>query len=61
MDHVRRTGKPVLIAKRGRVVAQLAPPPADDSKPWRRLRGSVFRMGDVVSPVVSEGEIQALR
>ena len=57
----RRTGKPMLITKRGRVVAQLAPPPLDESQPWRRLRGSVVRMGDVVSPVVREDEVDALR
>jgi prevent-host-death family protein len=61
MEHVRRTGKPVLITKRGRVVAQLAPPPEDRSAPWRRLRGSVARMGDVLSPVVRDDEIEALR
>lgn len=53
MERVRRTGKPVLITKRGRVVAP--------SRPWRRMRGSVAHMGDVVSPVVGEDEIAALR
>ena len=61
MDRVRRTGTPVLITKRGRVVAQLAPPPESEAKPWRRLRGSVVRMGNVVSPVLREDEIDALR
>ena len=59
MERVRRTGRPVLITKRGRVVAQLAPPPEDDT-PWRRLRGSVRRMGDVLSPVVNDADIEAL-
>ncbi len=63
MERVRRTGKPLLITKRGRVVAQLAPPPEPKTQdqPWRALRGSVIRMGDVLSPVVREDEIQALR
>ena len=61
MERVRKTRKPVLITKRGRAVAQLVPPPEEDAKPWRTLRGSVSRMGDVISPVVSDEEIQALR
>lgn len=62
MDKVERTGKPLLITKRGRVVAQLAPAPAAlGQEPWLELRGSVRRMGDVLSPVVSPEEIVALR
>mgnify|MGYP001262103698 CR=1 FL=1 len=60
MERVRLTREPVLITKRGRVVAQLAPPPSEE-KPWLRLRGSVVHMGDVISPVVSEEEIEALK
>jgi prevent-host-death family protein len=61
MERVQRTGKAVLITKRGRVVAQLAPPPDDQTRPWQRLRGSVVRMGDIVSPAVRKDEIDALR
>jgi len=61
MERVRKTRKPVLITKRGRAVAQLVPPPEEHEKPWRTLRGSVSHMGDVISPVVSDEEIQALR
>ena len=63
MERVRRTGKPILITKHGRVVAQLAPPPAQPGvvPTWRQLRGSVRRMGDVVSPALRESDIDALR
>jgi prevent-host-death family protein len=61
MERVRKTRKPVLITKRGRAIAQLVPPPEEQTAPWRRLRGSVSRMGDVIAPVVSDTEIQALR
>jgi prevent-host-death family protein len=61
MEQVRRTRTPVLITKRGRVVAQLAPPPPEAVKPWLRLRGSVVRAGNVVSPAVSPRDIRALR
>ena len=59
---VRKTRQPVLITKRGRAVAQLVPPSeVEGATPWRTLRGSVSRMDDVISPVVSSEEIQALR
>lgn len=38
---VERTGKPVAIRRRGRVVAQLrrpAPPPTSGLKPWEQLQ-----------------------
>jgi antitoxin (DNA-binding transcriptional repressor) of toxin-antitoxin stability system len=41
---VERTGKPVAITRRGRVVAQLrrpAPAQGAGEKPWERLRASV--------------------
>lgn len=60
MEEVRRSRRPLLITKRGRVVAQLAPPP-EAGKPWLSLRGSVLRQGDVVQPVVDETEIDSLR
>ena len=34
MEEVRRTRRPVLITKRGRIVAQLAPPPLLDTRAW---------------------------
>jgi len=61
MEQVRRTRKPILITKRGRVVAHLAPPPPEVVKPWLRLRGSVVRARDAISPAVSPRDIRALR
>ena len=61
MERVRRTQRPLTITKRGRVVAQLVPPPPEEGQPWLRLRGSATRVGDVLSPVVAERDIRALR
>ena len=40
--HVEKTGRPVAITRRGKVVARLAPcsrvAPEDPRKPWERLR-----------------------
>lgn len=61
MERVRRTRRPLTITKRGHVVAQLVPPPPEDARAWLRLRGSATHVGDVISPVVEEGDIRALR
>jgi len=46
LDDVERTGTPLVVTKRGRAVARVVP--AEKPKA-RSLRGSVVRMGDVVS------------
>ncbi len=61
MEQVRRTRRPVSITKHGRVVAQLVPPPVEEAAAWQRLRGSVVRARDVVSPAITPKDIRALR
>ena len=61
MERVRRTRRPLTITKRGQAVAQLVPPPPEETKPWLRLRGSATRVGDVLAPVIEESDIVALR
>ncbi|MGH7823483.1 MAG: type II toxin-antitoxin system prevent-host-death family antitoxin [Candidatus Binatia bacterium] len=61
MERVRRTRRPLTMTKRGRIVAQLAPPPPEEARAWRRLRGSATHVGDVVSPVVDKRDVRALR
>jgi antitoxin (DNA-binding transcriptional repressor) of toxin-antitoxin stability system len=57
MERVKKTHEPVLITKRGEVVAQLAPPPPAASKPWLALRGSAKIKGDIVGPTMSDKEV----
>jgi len=61
MEQVRRTRRPVSITKHGRVVAQLVPAPPEEAAAWLRLRGSIVRGGDVLSPAVAPKEIRSLR
>jgi prevent-host-death family protein len=51
LDHVQRTGKVVIVTKRGRPVAQLVPLPSNDSG---SLLGSVVFEEDLLSPVDAE-------
>ncbi|MBA3831985.1 MAG: type II toxin-antitoxin system Phd/YefM family antitoxin [Chthoniobacterales bacterium] len=54
MEKVKQTHEPVLITKRGKVIAQLVPPPASHDKPWLALAGSATIKGDLLAPVLSE-------
>lgn len=62
MENVRRTGRPVLITRRGEPVVEIVPPshpPA--SRPWLgSAAGSGRVVGDVVAPVAGEAEWEAL-
>jgi prevent-host-death family protein len=62
---VEKTGKPVSITRRGRVVARLQPPAAAaDSrlKPWARLRAQGGRLlAEPGESVLREEDFEALR
>jgi len=61
IDRVHETGEPILITKRGRVVASLTPEEDKDQKPWLRLRGRLTHFDDPFGPAVDEADIEALR
>jgi prevent-host-death family protein len=55
LDEVQRDGRPIVITKRGRIVAQLIP--ASEPQPlsaydqlFGRSRGQIKILGDIVSP-----------
>jgi prevent-host-death family protein len=50
MDEVARTGRPVVITKHGRPVAQLAPVPAAPRSSFGYMKDTVSIKGDVVAP-----------
>ncbi len=60
---VEATGKPVTITRRGKVVAQLEPPPTPTAigvKPWERLRGRARWLADPAERFISEKDIRGL-
>jgi len=62
LDEVERTGEPVTILKRGRVVARLLPPvPAEGRYPQHALFGTVRVVGDVIDPVLPAEDWDAER
>ena len=61
IDQVRETAEPIVITKRGRVVARVVPAGDDDDRPWEGLRGTARWAGDALAPVVDERDIVALK
>jgi prevent-host-death family protein len=53
LDDVAKTGVELLVTKRGKPVARVAP--VEGSEP-RSLRGSVVYEGDIVSPLDTDWE-----
>ncbi len=62
MDEVARTGEPVAVSKRGRMVVNVVRPPTASGIrfPQRALRGSGRTCGDIVSPVLPADAWDAL-
>jgi prevent-host-death family protein len=62
LDEVGISGEPIVITKRGRPVAQLAPVKPERAEDWlgaMRDRGEIH--GDLVAPATDPGEWNALR
>lgn len=51
MDQVEKTGKPVVITKHGRPVAQLVPIPPQDGSLFGYMKNTVQFKGEIISPV----------
>jgi prevent-host-death family protein len=62
LERVRRTGRPVLITRRGQPIAEVVPlrPSARESGWLGSLATHATIQGDVVEPVVSPIEWEAL-
>ena len=60
LDRVHADGRPIIITKRGRIVAKLVPAGDVDERPWERLRGMARWQGDPLAPVVDPADVDAL-
>jgi prevent-host-death family protein len=54
LDQVHKTGEPITITKRGRVVAELVAAGQADDRPWARLGGKARWSGDPIEPIAPE-------
>jgi prevent-host-death family protein len=55
LDRVSKSGRPLSITKRGKVVARLFPAQPVERRP---LRGSVVRQGDLIAPIDVQWEAE---
>jgi len=62
LERVRKTGRPVLVTRFGKPVAQIVPAPgAKRSERWvGSMAGTAGIIGDIVAPAVDEGDWEAL-
>ena len=62
LDRVNRTGRPVLITRFGKPVAEVVPPSLPERpERWLGCMRSTLRItGDIVSPALSEKEWEVL-
>lgn len=63
LDGVKRTGRPVLITKRGQPLAEVVPPsPHAGGADWLgSMRDSARIRGDIVKPAVDDADWEALQ
>lgn len=54
MDEVAETGKPVVITKHGKPVAQLAALRRKPGTLYGALKGTIATRGDIIAPVAAE-------
>lgn len=63
LDEVSKTKTPLRVTRRGKPVADVFPPAiAADEKDWiGSMSGDIEITGDITSPVIAIGEIEALQ
>ena len=63
LERVRQTGKPVVVTKHGKPVAEVVPPsPESSGNDWLgSMRGRGRVVGDIVAPAVEPEEWEVLR
>ena len=62
LERVRRTGRPLLVTKRGVPIAQILPPPSPEppESGYGVMAGTVTELGDIIAPL-DEADWEALR
>jgi prevent-host-death family protein len=63
LERVRQTKKPIRITRFGKPVAEIVPPsPKTGHEDWiGSMKNTLEILGDIVSPVIDERDIEALR
>jgi prevent-host-death family protein len=62
LDEVNKTRIPIRVTRRGTAIAEVIPPSSEGTeRGWiGSMSGSVKIKGDIISPVIDMGDIEAL-
>jgi len=62
LEQVRRTKRPIRVTRFGKPVAEVVPPsPSADASDWLgSMSDTTEILGDIVSPIVDQSDIEAL-
>jgi prevent-host-death family protein len=61
IDQVGKNGEPIVITKRGKVVARLVAAGDEQPRPWVGVRGAARLVGNPFAPAIDEAEIEPLK
>jgi antitoxin (DNA-binding transcriptional repressor) of toxin-antitoxin stability system len=63
MDDVKKTGKSIIVTRKGEAIAIVSPaPPPPKQKSWLgSMKDSIQVTGDIISPAADEKEWEVLR
>jgi prevent-host-death family protein len=63
LDNVKKTGRPLLVTRKGEPIALVTPPPPPPkSKTWLgSMKDTIKITGDIISPALDEEEWEVLR
>jgi prevent-host-death family protein len=61
IDQVREGGEPIVITKRGKVVARLVAAGDEQPRPWAGVKGAARLVGNPFAPAIDETEIESLK
>lgn len=63
LDEVDKTRAPIRVTRRGKPTADVVPvlPDTDDRSWIGSMQGTLKILGDIVSPVIDSGHIEALK
>lgn len=54
LEEVGKTGRSLVITKRGKPVAQINPPPPPRKSAYGCMKGSMIEIGDIMAPLPIE-------
>jgi prevent-host-death family protein len=61
LDEVQKTKQPIRVTRRGRPIAEVAPPAPTNNRDWIGSMKEMKILGDIISPANDEDDWEVLR